>query len=205
MNKILAIILSVILILSLVGCGSIISFKGAPEQEIVNNMVNEVYSDAIFKEIVESEDGELHTFYYEATYEIKDHPVTKILRTYSVESYYNNEYKQWEYSPIKEVGKYHEWDIKGTWYPVIGQYTNTTTYKSNYVMKIGEIEDNRVHITFTKDGKVCFNETIDFHNVDGASFEIKSGDYWHDFRVYITADYVWAEDHGGDECLFERA
>lgn len=203
MKKFLLTIISAILLLILVGCSSTI--KGSPKREFADSVIYKDYSDVFFMEMVRSEDRELYSFYYEGKDEYKgvNSPVKTSRRTYVVESYYDYKSKQWKYSPAKEIDRYYEWDIEGTWYPVINEYR---TWYASCVMTIGKIENDQVHISFEKDGIKCFDETIPFNNESGASFTVHTtNSIWEDIDMSISPEGIGADSCGTRSgCDFER-
>ena len=200
MKKIISTILAIFLVLSLVGCGSVINSKGEPTQEQADNVIKQSHSSAVFKEKVESMNGDLYTFYYDVSAPEK-YATCHI--TYAIEFYYNEEAKQWDYSPATETERYYDWHIAGTWYPVNSEYT---TWYRGCVMTIGEIENDSVHITFSKDGNICFDETVDFNNIAGTSFTAKPTESsWDNIHMVIMTDTIAAEGKGTRTgCAFEK-
>lgn len=203
MKKLFVLFISVVLLFSVTGCGSVTNTKGEPSQEQAYNVINESHSGATFIEKVKSKAGEedIWTFYYEKSSPQK---YATTYTTYAIEFHYNQEAKQWDYSPAKEVEVRNEWDIEGTWYPVINEYR---TWYSSCVMTVGKIENDQVHITFEKDGKMCFDETVPFNNKGGASFRAKtSSSSWDDVSMYIMPHTVEAAQKGTRVgCGFEKA
>lgn len=202
MKKIYTLLISIILIISFTGCGSIINTKGEPSQELADSVISENHSGATFKEKVKSKAGEedIWTFYYETPVKAK---ITTGYTTYAIEFHYNEEAKQWDYSPVKDVGTRYDWDIEGTWHPIMNEYR---TWYSTCVMTIGKIENDQVHITFEKDGLICFDETIPFINERGTSFTAHTtNSRWQDIDMYILPTGVGADRNGTRPgCDFER-
>lgn len=202
MKKIYTLLISIILIISFTGCGSIINTKGEPSQELADSVISENHSGATFKEKVKSKAGEedIWTFYYETPVKAK---ITTGYTTYAIEFHYNEEAKQWDYSPVKDVGTRYDWDIEGTWHPIINEYR---TWYASCVMTIGKIENDQVHITFEKDGVVHFDETIPFNNSSGTSFKVRTtNSMWQDIDMYILPTGVVADRNGTRVgCDFER-
>ena len=205
MKKIFTIIILSVLVLSLVGCETGINIQGTPQQEIADRLISEKYSDAVFKEMVKSDDGESYNFYYEAFYENESTTVEYFTITYTVNAYYDSEMGEWKYSTPQETDRYYEWDIAGTWYPIFNEYTNNIKY-SNCVMYIDETETNVFHIRFEKNGEIYFDETMDFNGKDSVSFDVDwSGNVWNDFNVSIGDKGIGTEGSNlADGCLFER-
>lgn len=202
MKKIISTILATYLVLSLVGCGSVINSKGEPSQEVADSVMNENHSGATFKEKIKSKAGEedIWTFYYEKPVKAK---ITSGYTTYAVEFHYNEEAKQWDYSPVQDIGTRYDWDIEGTWHPIMNEYR---TWYATCVMTIGKIENDQVHITFEKDGVVHFDETIPFNNERGTSFTVHTtNSMWQNIDMYILPTGVGADRNGTRSgCDFER-
>lgn len=200
MRKLFILFIVAILVLSFTGCGSVINSKGEPTQEQADNVIKQSHSSAVFKEKVESMNGDLYTFYYDVSAPEK-YATCHI--TYAIEFYYNEEAKQWDYSPATETERYYDWHIAGTWYPVNSEYT---TWYRGCVMTIGEIENDSVHITFSKDGNICFDETVDFNNIAGTSFTAKPTESsWDNIHMVIMTDTIAAEGKGTRTgCAFEK-
>ena len=80
------------------------------------------------------------------------------------------------------------------------------TWYSSCVMTIEKIENDKVHITFEKDGKVCFDETVPFNNKGRVSFKAKtSSSSWDDVSMYIMPHTVAADQKRTRVgCGFER-
>lgn len=153
------------------------ALKG-PEQGLADAVINEKYSDCIFKNRVDTIESNLSQLYYYNTG--RQYKYAKEIHNYEVDFKFNTENGVWENQSIEKNSEY-DWNIAGTYKPLLSDW-----YKG-YVVEIGEPNKNTVQVKVYKDGNVCFDENVELSN--GSLGDIWHGDYsGTSFKVPATSN-----------------
>lgn len=172
-----------------------------PKQETVDKALGEKRNWLVFKEKNVSLEEGTSTFLYVNNGKTD---YTTYEAFYPIEFTFDRKTGEWKNGKIEEKDRKYYWDIKGTWYPIINQYSSD--WYEGYVMEIGDVSDDKVHVKVSNGNYVYFDEDVVFDDKNSAEFTVKtSNNYWNNLSMVIAPKFIGAEMVGTRSgCRFER-